>query len=132
MEQLLTKMGERLKSVREKYLMPGVKLSATQIAAILGSTNDKISNYERGISGIPNHILVALYHSGINPVYLLTGEGDVYESNPEGRRLAEKFAEQQSRIKIINEVNQVANADHADIRTLKAAAGKIPTQKGSK
>lgn len=125
-------MGERLKAVREKYLMPGIKLSATQIAGILGSSNDKISNYERGISGIPNHILVGLYNSGINPVYLLTGEGDVYAANPEGRRLAEKFAEQQSRLNVIKNVSSAQIDDQVNIRTMKAAAGKIPPPKGSR
>lgn len=111
--------------------MPGIKLSATQLAAILDSSNDKISNYERGISAVPNQILVGLYHAGINPVYLLTGEGDIYASNPEGRRLAEKFAEQQSKVNIIHNVHHADIDEKNSIRTMKAAAGKIPSPKGS-
>lgn len=89
MNKLQTEIGERLRGIRENIFFSGVKLSAKQFADKLGSTVDKIRNYETGRSSVSDEFLVMLYRSGINPIFVLTGEGSVFSPNDTGRQLEE-------------------------------------------
>ncbi|MBM2814663.1 MAG: hypothetical protein HW421_1425 [Ignavibacteria bacterium] len=87
MEKLKIDIGKRLLEIREGLLFEGIKVSSAQFAKMFGETTDKIQNYERGVSNVPNHLLVRLYRRGINPTYILTGEGSKFADNEEGRKL---------------------------------------------
>lgn len=100
MAELNEEIGLRLKEVRERFIVPGIKLSAYQFASMTDSTSDKISNYERGISSVPNSLLVTLYHLGINPLFILTCEKDVYADNEAGRLLSGRFKSISSKMNI--------------------------------
>ncbi len=117
MEINQNEIGKRLRFIRENYIMPGIKLSANQVAKLLNSTSDKILNYERGLSNIPNAILISLYQLGINPVYILTGEENVFANNTNGKLLAEKY-------KIIskNQSLYIKKLSDDNFKTVKAAA----------
>lgn len=117
MEAIQYEIGKRLRIIRENYIIPGVKLSANQLAKMLNSTADKILNYERGLSNIPNSILISLYQLGINPIYILTGEENIFANNDNGRILEGKY-------KLIIKSNQIelANLKNENFKIVKAAA----------
>lgn len=85
-------VGERLKQIRFIF-NEGGKLSADQFAFILGETRDKIANYELGRAGLPVRVLLELYKRGINPVYIITGEGSIFADNREGGNFRYKISE---------------------------------------
>lgn len=117
MEVNQNEIGKRLRIIRENYIIPGVKLSANQLAKMLNSTADKILNYERGLSNIPNSILISLYQLGINPIYILTGEENIFANNDNGRILEGKY-------KLITKSNQIelTNLKNENFKIVKAAA----------
>ena len=79
-------IGNRLRKIRELYLI-GIKISIAQFAELVGEPKHNIAAYESGKANIPNRLFVALYERGINPVYILTGEGSVYSQNEAGKSL---------------------------------------------
>jgi transcriptional regulator with XRE-family HTH domain len=87
MENSNENIRKRLKDVRVKIFNEGVKLSAAQFAYILNTSENKIRNYELGRSSIPIELLAKLYYKGIDPVYILTGDGSVFAKNQAGDSL---------------------------------------------
>ena len=83
-------MGKRLKTARLIY-NEGIKLSAEQFAHLLDITTDKLQNYETGRSTIPQTLMYELYYRGINPIYILTGEEDIFANNNVGNALRQKI-----------------------------------------
>ncbi len=90
MDDLKAQTGERLREIRNIF-NEGFKLTISQFAGLMGETKDRMANYESGRSSIPNHLLVNLYRRGVNPVYLLTGEGSIYADTPAGKELKKKI-----------------------------------------
>lgn len=90
MYDLRKNISKRLKEVREKVFMNGVKLSTAQFAQLLNLSESKLRNYELGRSNIPVELIVKLYHKGINPIYLLTGEASVFADNSAGEQLSRR------------------------------------------
>lgn len=128
MEEINKAIGKRLQEVRRIY-NNGYRCSAEQLAGEIGESVANIRNYECGKAGIPNRVLLALYHKGINPIYLLSGEGEVHAPNAAGEAL-------QSRTKD----NKVNNAEsvyrlQSPVRSERlgvAAAGSIADEIRSK
>jgi transcriptional regulator with XRE-family HTH domain len=79
-------MGLRLKAARLIY-NEGIKLSVEQFAHLLNITTEKLLNYESGRSSIPHSGMLELYHRGINPVFIITGEKDILVNNGAGNAL---------------------------------------------
>lgn len=92
MEEINKAIGKRLQDVRRIY-NNGYRCSAEQLAAEIGESVANIRNYECGKAGIPNRVLLALYHKGINPIYLLSGEGEVHAPNAAGAALGSRTIE---------------------------------------
>jgi hypothetical protein len=84
MNDLNIEIGQRLRQVREIF-HEGAKLSADQFAFLLDETGDRIRNYELGRATISVRLLHKLYSKGINPTYIITGEGDVFVNNEIGK-----------------------------------------------
>jgi hypothetical protein len=83
-------IGLRLRTIRDQYLI-GIKISTNQFAELVGEPKHNIAAYESGKANIPNRVFVALYDKGINPIYILTGEGSVYAPNKAGTTLSESL-----------------------------------------
>lgn len=79
-------IGKRLSEIRNIW-NGGFRATIEQFATELGEQRHNISNYESGKANIPPRVLVALFEKGYNPVYILTGTGDVYADNEKGRSL---------------------------------------------
>jgi hypothetical protein len=103
---------------------------------LLGESRDKIANYELGRAGLPVRVLYELYKRGINPIYIIAGEGSVFADNIEGDNFREKVKEkikfgmkfsQQSQEMLGDAIND-NNPDESD-NIIKLAAGRIPTRK---
>lgn len=92
MKLLHKKIGERLRYIRENVLGDGVKLTASQCATLFNTSADKIRNYESGRSAVPVEFLVKLYRKGINPVFIIAGEGIPIADNKAGWLLNERSA----------------------------------------
>lgn len=82
--------GNRLRQIRE-IINEGGKLSAEQFGFILNESKDKIINYELGRTAIPLRILYELYVRGINPIFIITGEGEIFSNNDKGAELRKIF-----------------------------------------
>lgn len=83
MNELNIEVGNRLREVRDIF-HEGMKLSADQFAFLLDETGDKIRNYELGRAAVSIKVLRKLYDKGINPTYIVTGEGDIFADNRAG------------------------------------------------
>ncbi|MCX7880412.1 MAG: helix-turn-helix domain-containing protein [Ignavibacteria bacterium] len=92
MENLNREIGERLRFIRSIF-NEGSKLSANQFAHILNETLHKILNYETGRAQVPPSLLISLYRKGINPIFILTGEGSIFAPNTAGTELSKRFSE---------------------------------------
>lgn len=90
MKNLNKEIGKRIRFVRSIF-NEGAKLSASQFAHLLGESMHKILNYELGRAQASPSFLVSLYRRGINPTYILTGEGKIFAENEAGRQLEQKF-----------------------------------------
>lgn len=91
MDNLNIEIGNRLRDIR--YIFnEGSKLSAKQFAYLMNETTDRILNYENGRAAISLQLIVNLYRRGINPTYLLIGDGDRFADNDEGRLFKKKIA----------------------------------------
>ncbi len=93
MKYIREDIGKRLRLIREGIIGEGIELSASQFAKLFNSTRDKIINYESGRSNLPVEILVKLYNRGVNPIYVLTGEGSIFAPNEAGSALADRLRE---------------------------------------
>jgi hypothetical protein len=83
-------LGRRLKDIRH-IINEGGKLSGDQFGYLVGETRDNIANYETGRAGVPVRLLHELYKRGINPVYIISGEGSVFADNEAGRKFRAKL-----------------------------------------
>lgn len=83
-------VGRRLKLIRNVF-NEGGKLTADQFAFLLGETRDKITNYELGRASVPIRLLYELFNRGINPIYIITGEGSIFAQNSAGNEFAMKM-----------------------------------------
>lgn len=111
MQNYSLEVGKRLREVRSIF-NEGTRLSSEQFAYLLDETGDKIRNYELGRATVPIRLLYALYQRGINPIYLISGEGNMFADNIAGRNFIEKIA-------------QRVSFEETDTIMLKAAAGTI-------
>lgn len=132
MDEYNRKVGQRLKKIRNIF-NEGSKLSAKQFGFLLGMNRDKIANYESGRSSIPVSLIYSLYIRGINPIFLISGEGSVFADNQAGRDFKEKI-ERKMRSRnsnvltnvrevpadMLDEINELNNS-----KRYRAAAGKI-------
>ncbi|MEI6091301.1 MAG: hypothetical protein WCR42_12675 [bacterium] len=117
-------IGIRLREVRALF-NEGGKISATQFAYLLNTNRDKISNYETGRSSLPLEIIYLLYQRGINPVYLICGEGSMFASNAEGIKFELKInTRANSEVEPKKQNARVVGRIYEGIK-LKAAAGMI-------
>lgn len=82
-EKYQNEIANRLKEVRTKYFET-FKLSTAQFAIEVNESEFNLQNYESAKASIPNRLLITLYYKGINPIYILTGEGDVWTETPQG------------------------------------------------
>ncbi len=108
MDDLKKNIGRRLKEVR-LFAFDGMTVS--QFAELLHEKSANISNYEQGKANIPNRVLVELYYKGINPIYILTGEGE--KQREQGNLIPESDAKvNQSKLQFLmdkaNEMTAVA------------------------
>ena len=126
-EDIYKEIVARLREIREGYFIKGIKLSASQFAQLVGQTVDKISNYERGISSVPSSLLIELYKNGINPTYVLTGEGSKFADNEKGRELEKHFGDRKQSTNLNNLVkfNSSGYTDEDLLKLIDAAAGDI-------
>jgi transcriptional regulator with XRE-family HTH domain len=81
----LKNIGQRLRFVRSIF-NEGKKLSTEQFAHLLGESRDNIANYEHARASVPARVLIELYKRGINPTWVLTGDGDVFTNNLQGKQ----------------------------------------------
>lgn len=84
-------IGKRVKLIRN-IINEGGKLSVEQFAYILDETGDKLRNYELGRASVPNRVLQTLYARGISITFIVTGEGDVFNTTPAGVKLKKVVA----------------------------------------
>ena len=102
MEKINLEIGSRLREIRHLF-NEGDKLSAKQFAYLLGETTDKILNYENGRASVSINLLINLYNRGINPAYILTGEGSYFAANAVGRELIKKInSKVNDRVEVLN------------------------------
>jgi hypothetical protein len=125
-------IGARLREVRSIF-NEGSRLSSEQFAYLLDETRDKIINYELGRAAVPLRVLLELYRRGINPIYLLSGDGDIFAKNIAGKTLKEKIAEKAKKnspkhtfVKDVRRLKVVPEETEIKTLVVKAAAGKIP------
>jgi hypothetical protein len=83
-------LGRRLKDIR-MIINEGGKLSSDQFGYLLGETRDNIANYETGRAGVPVRLLHELYKRGINPIYIISGEGSIFADNEAGSKFKAKL-----------------------------------------
>lgn len=125
------KCGLRLKKIREIF-NEGRKLSAEQFAHLLDESRDKIANYEAGRTQIPLSMLYELYKRGINPSFIITGEGDIFTDDANGLKLKRKIElkatlDKETARNYANLVSETI-ADLRDAEPIRAAAGKIKNE----
>lgn len=109
MSDLNLEIGNRLREIRDIF-HEGVKLSADQFAFVLDETGDKVRNYELGRAAVSIRMLHKLYEKGINPTYIITGEGDIFADNEAGkeRRAAIKLNYEKGKLEQDNQIILVA------------------------
>lgn len=73
MDELDIKIGNRLKAVRESQ-----SLSQKNFSEKLGIQNQTYSKYENGDRSLPDAIKLRICELGVNPGWLLTGEGRMF------------------------------------------------------
>ena len=109
MTDLKREIALRLREVRKIY-NGGYEIRVEDFAKELDERNYNILNYEAGKANIPARLLVALYHKGFNPTYILTGEGSKFANNTIGRILSMKIEEEYSE-KIPGNVAEIYSID---------------------
>ncbi len=126
--QLNKEIGERLRIVRSIF-NEGGKLSADQFGFLLGETPDKILNYELGRTSVPLTLIITLYYRGISPIFLLTGEGEIFANNKAGKEFKDKINKRaEVHPTLISEIKKL-KIEPKDFsfktKVIKVAAGKI-------
>lgn len=121
--------GKRLKQVRNIFAI-GKKVSSEVFAEYLLETRDRIANYENGRTQIPIRLLYELHEKGFNPIYVISGDGDIFAENKEGKRIkrlihseAKIDTQVEKNLAKIKKAVKLQN-DHENDE-LKAAAGRI-------
>lgn len=117
-------IGKRVKLVRHLF-NDGRKLSADQFGHLLGESRDNITNYESGRAGLPVRVLYELYLRGINPVFIITGEGDVFADNPAGREFKQRLNRRQVEISDVSGLKEVEFEESKTLGVITVAAGRI-------
>ena len=119
-------IGNRLKAVRSIY-NEGIRFTVEQFAHLLDITNEQLLNYEAGRSALPINVLIELYNRGINPVFILAGEEDIFANNYVGNELRKKInSKNMDYNRIINEaLKSTPSSSTLLLQTIKATAGKI-------
>lgn len=79
-------IGKRLREVRGVF-SGKANLSCRKFAIILDETRSVLANYESGRTSIPADFLNKLYERGINPIYIIAGEGSMFAENKAGIEL---------------------------------------------
>lgn len=132
MENYNLEIGKRLKNIRMIF-NEGAKLSSEQFAYLLGETGDKIRNFELGRSALPVRVLYNLYLRGINPVYVISGDGSMFADNEAGVEFKRKV---ESKRKFSGDVEIIYQpSDHYQIAAeskspvYRAAAGVVPVKR---
>ncbi len=120
----LKNIGQRLRFVRSIF-NEGKKLSTEQFAHLLGESRDNIANYEHARASVPARVLIELYKRGINPTWVLTGDGDVFTNNLQGKQRRKLMKERGIDMSEIKELAKVEFEEHKEVKVLKVAAGKI-------
>lgn len=120
----LKNIGQRLRFVRSIF-NEGKKLSTEQFAHLLGESRDNIANYEHARASVPARVLIELYKRGINPTWVLTGDGDVFANNLPGKQRRKLLKQRGIDISEIKELAKVEFEEHKEVKVLKVAAGKI-------
>jgi hypothetical protein len=134
--ELNKNIGIRLKAVRQIY-NEGIRLTVEQFAHLLDITTDKLLNYESGRSALPINVLLELYNRGIDPIFLLTGSGDIFANNNIGiamkKNILNKNVNYDAAVKeIITKATQKDTKDkqHTILPSvIKASAGEIIQKK---
>lgn len=89
-EKLAKEMGNRLRFIRNIF-HEGTRLSSNQFAHLFNESLHKILSYEQGRSSMPVSLIYQLYQRGVNPIFLITGEGSIFAPNKAGEELFEKL-----------------------------------------
>ena len=142
MNNLNKEIGMRLKTIRTIF-NEGKKLSASQFGYLVEESEDNIRNYEQGRAGVPVRLLYNLYQRGINPVFIIAGEGNRFAINEAGRLFKEKIESRSTvvrqstvagNVEIISSAVQHEQQYKKEILTpiYKVAAGKIEYKKKDK
>jgi hypothetical protein len=125
--EIRNEIAERLRYVRENLIINGVKISAGQFAEIFDTSEDKIRNYENSRSNISIELLIDLYYHGINPIFILTGDGSVYANNSSGIELQKQSLNSDLPGKIV-ELRKIDTSHYNEdelLSIINAAAGDI-------
>jgi len=112
-------VGRRIRAIREIF-NEGGRISTTQFAYLLGETRDIVNNYENGRTNLNASTLLSMYYRGINPVFIISGDEDIFANNSEGRRLRSVFG-----LKGIDYPGKKEKSNKIHI----AAASEIPKKK---
>ncbi|MDR0927798.1 MAG: helix-turn-helix domain-containing protein [Ignavibacteria bacterium] len=118
-------IGLRVKAFRCVF-NEGMKLTSEQFSHLLDITREQLGNYENGRSNLPVSVLLKLYKRGANPVYIISGEGDLFANNKVGIDLRNRIL--QKEVNYMESVTLITKEPmKADIKMtkIKAAAGKI-------
>lgn len=125
MKDLNIEVGLRLKQVRH-FFNEGKKLSAEQFGHLLGESRDNIANYEMGRAGVPIRVLFELYERGINPTYIITGDGKVFADNKAGKDFQQRLKRKSIDLSLAVGISKLDYSENTELKVLKVAAGKIP------
>ena len=128
-ESLNIQIGNRIKAIRNVY-NEGIRLTVEQFSHLLDISNEQLLNYENGRSALPINILLELYSRGVNPMFVLTGEGDALGNNDAGDDLREKFKVKNIDYnRIINNALASIPADSTlSFQAIKVSAGKVQVE----
>ncbi|HOK15432.1 MAG TPA: hypothetical protein PK007_10995, partial [Candidatus Kapabacteria bacterium] len=70
-------------------------------------------------------VLIELYKRGINPTWVLTGDGDIFANNSQGKQRRKLLKERNIDISEIKQIAAVEFDEQREVKVLKVAAGKI-------
>lgn len=129
MENINRNIGKRLRIVRHIF-NEGTKLSAEQFAHLLDITRDKLINYEIGRAAVPVALLYNLYKRGINPIYIISGDGSIFANNAEGNRLQQQSMRRQATVGKFKSLDNNSEADD-EVAMIKVAAGRLSNDANS-
>lgn len=117
--------GDRLKSIRE-YL----QLNQKDFAIKLNISQQVLSNYEKGQRDVPNNILLMLPQFDVNPIWLLTGEGEMLLTAAEPQQQAEQVISHETMQKITGLLEEEFQKRLNELQPLKTT--KVPNHAAPK